>query len=192
MTEALELLSRFQIFGGVLLAGIGWLANQFFKRRQERRVWRLDRLDAQIRNFHGPLFAEVTASDAIWQAFRDGLALGPGAAPDAARAPELSEAQQESWRRCVREVFMPINLRIEKILLEETDLLDGAAYPQSFRDFLAHLAGYKLLLVQWEAGDLSRHVPATPWPERLLADVTEGLARAQEEQQRLRSGLGVW
>ena len=37
MTEALELLSRFQIFGGVLLAGIGWLANQFFKRRQERR-----------------------------------------------------------------------------------------------------------------------------------------------------------
>lgn len=188
----LGFLAENQILGGAILGAGGWLANEFFRRRQERRVQRLERLDTQIREFYGPLFAEVTASEAIWQGF--GKALWPehgfdGYGPD---NPVTTEEERERWRTWVREVFMPINLRIEKILMEKADLLEGTAYPKSFQDLLAHIAGYKVVMMRWDAGDFSKHTSLNNWPSGIVEDVTEGLSQAQAEQKRLLTGLGLW
>jgi hypothetical protein len=47
------------------------------------------------------------------------------------------------------EVFMPINLRIEKIIVDNAHLIEGDTMPEAFGQMLAHVAAYKAIMKTW-------------------------------------------
>jgi hypothetical protein len=83
----------------------------------------------------------------------------------------------------MREVFMPTNLRLEALIVQNADLLDGTTMPKGFQLLLAHVAGYKAVLKSWDQGDFSQHASVIPFPrqelESLVTEVFLGLKREQ-------------
>jgi hypothetical protein len=91
----------------------------------------------------------------------------------------------------MREVFMPINLRVEEVIVGKADLLDEAEMPLPFLHLVAHVAAYKTVIRRWDQNDFTDNVALLPFPRSdLLAFVRNGFAHLKQEQQRLLGELG--
>ena len=92
----------------LLLAFIGYLATYLNNLRLSQRAEKLERVNRQLGELYGPMFALTNASDIAWRAFRSvnrsGKAyFGDGKPP--------SESELQAWRLWISTVFMPVNLR---------------------------------------------------------------------------------
>ncbi len=69
------------------------------------------------------------------------------------RGPEpgrrYSEDSVKEYRLWMSEVFMPNNLRIEKIISENAHLIEGEMMPEPFGEMLAHVTAYKAVMKTW-------------------------------------------
>jgi hypothetical protein len=82
------------------------------------------------------------------------------------------------------EIFMPINLRMEKAIIENAHLIEGAEIPQEFLAFLAHIEVYKAVIKKWERGDFSEHTAYENFPEQfrpIVAKTYKALKKRQAE-----------
>ena len=152
-------------------------------RSDARRTRALERVDRQIGGFLGPLLAELRANDAAWQGFSRAHWPAHGRSsyftPDA----ETSDDEAALFRLWVRTVFMPINERIEALILGNAELLNGLDPPRSFSDFLAHVAGYRATMARWDAGDFGQSTSVNNYDAKaLLADVEDLYRQALDEQ----------
>jgi hypothetical protein len=84
------------------------------------------------------------------------------------------------------EVFMPLNLRLEKTIVENADLLIEKEMPECLLLLGAHVSAYKAILKRWENGDYTEHVSLVsyPWAE-VRAYVEKSFMNLKEEQARL-------
>jgi hypothetical protein len=76
----------------------------------------------------------------------------------------------------------PINLKMEKIIVENTHLIEGADMPQSFKELLAHVEVYKIVIKKWENMDFSEHSSYLNYPsgfEDYVASTFSSLKRRQ-------------
>jgi len=126
----------------------------------------LERVDRQLKELYGPLYALANASSQTWTEFRKvyrptGLIYWEGEPP-----PTKEEAA--AWRLWMREVFMPLNLEMEALILKHSDLLAEAEMPKVLLDLSAHIAGYKPVLRSWERGDVSRNESLISFPYGLI------------------------
>src|SRR5262249_16273891 len=115
---------------------------------------------------YGPMLALSSVIDACWAllmhthrphrlAFFDG---GP-----------ITEADREVWVRWMETVFMPANRQIYELVVTKAHLLVlGDDMPQCLLDFCAHVAGYEVVLKQWEQGDYSTLLSPIEYPTRAL------------------------
>lgn len=86
---------------------------------------------------------------------------------------------------------MPMDLRMERIITENADLLDEGTLPGCFLDLCAHVAAYKAVVKQWERGDYSRHVSVINFPkEALRGYVTSRFLLLKQRQRKLLNRLG--
>ncbi len=167
----------------VILAFIGYLVTYGNNVRLENRKAQAKFISDQLQNLYGPLFSLSHASRTAWDSFRLRCRPGGGAFFDPESPP--SEEELEQWRLWMRAVFMPINLRMEKAIIDNAHLIEGASMPKSFQDLLAHVEVYKAILEKWSAGDVSEHTAYLNFPEALHGHVTRTFEALKQRQMAL-------
>jgi hypothetical protein len=180
----MDLTTSVTIAVSVLLAVVGYVATYAYNLKLAQRKDRLDRVNAQLSDFYGPLLALVSAGESSFGAFRQKHR------PDKPwifeRGETPSEQKSAAWRLWMVEVFMPLNVAIVDVITKHADLLDESDMPQPLLDACAHVAAYRAVIKQWEQGDFSElgSVINFPSPDLFLF-ASEGFTRLKGEQQRL-------
>jgi hypothetical protein len=159
LTPALLTLS-----GTIFTAILAVIGKYFYDLNLARRKDRLDRINNQLRLLYGPLYASDLAAREVWQAFWRKMDRDPKN-PNL-RLRKLTEAEMSEWRTWVTEVFMPLNERMERAIVENADLFVGNEIPQGLLLLCAHVASYKALRARWKAGDISEASPPIDYPAK--------------------------
>ena len=167
----------------VLVALMGYFATYVNSVRLSQRKDRLERIDRQLREFYGPLYALTETAQRSWIAFRHQIDRPTGSFWDATPGP--SNAEKAAWRLWMRHVLMPLNLRIESVLIEHADLLEGAEMPRCFLDLIAHIAAYKAVLKAWEDKDYSLHISIIDYPTEANRYIKSAYLELKTRQQEL-------
>ena len=170
----------------VVLALLGYLVTFLAQRHQAARQAELDRVNLQLRNLYGPLYATLRANEAVWQAFCEKHWPQHGQ-PTYFGSGETTDEEGAVWRTWMLEVFEPLNSRIERAILENGDLLEDSELPGEFVEVLAHIASYRALYSKWRNGDFRDHTAALNYPTGLLK-VVEPTYRKLLERQRVLAG----
>ena len=164
----------------VLLALLGIAGKYWNDLRIARRKDRLERVNQQLRELYGPLSALVEAGSMAWGAFRTRHRPGVNYFSD---GNPTSQEDLGAWRLWMLEVFMPLNLRLESLILDHADLVDESEMPEGFRLLIAHVTSYKPVLKGWADGNFSEHLSVIPFPRvQLEAHVSTTYGRLKREQ----------
>ena len=167
----------------VLLAACGYIAAYVYNLKLAQRKDRLERVNQQLSDFYGPLFALVSSSQSCWEAFRRRYRPG-GAFWDIDSPPTAEEAA--AWRLWMVEVFMPLNVGMADVITQHADLLDQSEMPRVLLDICAHVKAYQPVIKRWELGDFSENTSVIDFPAReVQAFVSEGFRRLKTEQAEL-------
>jgi len=161
------------VVAAVMVAVLGWLITYFHKWYFDRRANKLDRVNRQLRELYGPLYARLMAGNSAWEAFWNKHRPVHGKNSYFEGGAQVTEKEKEVWRTWMINVFEPYNAEIENLILKNIDLLDSDKIPQSFIAALAHIAAYKAVLADWKAGDFSNHVSVNKWPSKELLSMVE-------------------
>ncbi len=119
---------------------------------RERRD-RLERIEAQLNNFYAPLLALSKVSNKLYDDFSKEV----GRSRDhyfeenyCGVVEKPKENDIANWMRVMREVFFPINVQREKIVLEHAALVDGKEFPATLVDMLSHIAEFRSVMEKWK------------------------------------------
>lgn len=158
-SETLQVIS---VTTTIALAFIGYIVTYHNNVKLENRKAKLKYISDQLQYLYGPLFSLSNASNTAWITFRSRYR--PKGAFFSADNPPTQE-ELEQWIVWVSEVFMPINTKIEKSIIENAHLIEGREMPIEFKDFLAHVESYKATLKNWERGDFSSYTSLVNFPD---------------------------
>ncbi len=174
---------------GAIIAVGGWIFTYCNRLSFDRRTAKLERINKQLRELYGPLYARLEANSETWCAFAEkywpehgetGYFAGQG------DASKLTETEKQRWITWMTNVFQPQNKKIADLIVDNIDLIEGADIPQSFLNGLAHINAYNAILAQWESGDHSEFVSVNNWPyHELMNDVKPSFNRLRKAQQEL-------
>jgi len=151
------------------------------------RKAKLERVNVQLKQLYGPLYALANASHRAWVTFRSihGPRGGPYWSPDP-QAPKPSEADAATWRLWMTTVFMPLNIEMERLVLSNMDLLYGEEMDDCLIDLCAHVEAYKTVVERWRINDFSVHTTPRDFPgDKLRHYVAQRFAELRREQQAL-------
>jgi hypothetical protein len=170
----------------VILALLGYAVKYVNDLRMAQRKDRLDRISRQLKDLYGPLFSLTHASSTAWDVFRQRYR--PSGAFWGTPVPPTDE-EAAAWRLWMTEVFMPLNVRMEKVVLEAADLIEEVNMPTSFVALCAHVEAYRVILKKWDAGDFSEHIGPLNFPVEIEEYVTSHYNRLKQEQAGLLGSL---
>jgi hypothetical protein len=185
---ASSLLSGIPIAAAILAAVIAY----GFNIRLEKRKAELKFISDQLQYLYGPMMALSHAARQAWGKFREECRPS-GPFFDEFDPPTKEEL--EKWRLWMSEVFMPINLKMEKIIIENAHLLDSKSMPSSFQLLLAHIATYRAVMKKWHdcpiSSDtsfdeiVSQNTARLNFPRQLDSEVTEIFNKLKDRQSKL-------
>jgi hypothetical protein len=138
-------------------------------RRLQRRQARLSRLNAQLEELYGPLYATLEASHIAYSRLLDTLRPGQSTLFDPDALPP-SDEELRIFRRWVEVVSHPRAIRAYEIIISKAHLLIEDEMPRCLLQFLAHKAGYDVLTQRWKEGDFSEHLSVVRHPGDELYD----------------------
>jgi hypothetical protein len=174
----------------VFVAVIGIAAKFWNDLAIARRKDRLERVSQQLRQLYGPLYAQTEAANSVWLAFARKYRPEGGGFWREDLPPSSDE--QAAWRLWMTEVFMPINLRLEQLVINNADLLIETEMPPCLLDLCAHVAAYKAVLKRWAREDFSEHTSVINFPRGPLRRYLEpAYRRLKAEQAELLGKLQV-
>ncbi|WP_271408368.1 hypothetical protein [Pseudomonas sp. Q1-7] len=176
-----ELIKIVPVVSAVMVAAIGWVITYFHKLHFDKKANKLDRVNKQLKELYGPLYARLMASHRTWEAFWKKHQPAHGGSSYFGNDAKVTDREKEIWRNWMTNVFEPLNSETEKLILKNIDLLESDEIPKAFIDALAHIAAYKAVLADWKQSDFSNHVSVNNWPSREL------LAIVKPEYERLRA-----
>ena len=169
------------LFVTVVLAGTGYLAKYLNDLRIAQRRDQLERVNAQLRELYGPLYALARASGNTWIKFREKYR--PNVVNYWESSPEPSEKEATAWRLWMVEVFAPLNAEMASLVNSHADLLDDRKMPQCLLDLCAHVYAYKVVLECWKTGDFSQHTSVIDFPADELLSYTETVYKKLKQRQ---------
>ena len=159
------------------LALTGYLYTLFLARRRDR----LARINRQLRDLYGPLYALSQTGAHVWYSFRSQHRPAKGSFWKADSPIDDSDAV--AFRLWIRSVFMPLNRQMMDLVVNQADLLAGTEIPDCLLDLCAHISSYEALLAQWEQGDFTMNEPIVNFPRRPLQEFAEKeFQRLKQEQ----------
>jgi hypothetical protein len=175
-------LQTISIIVTISLAFIGYIVTYATGIKLESRKERLKFISDQLQYLYGPLYSLRHASGVAWKLFRERCPRGTPCTLFGTQPPPTDEELQ-AWRLWMNEVFMPLNLKTEKVIIENAHLIEGASMPESFKEFLAHVEIYKVVLKKWSCNDFSEHASSyTTFPEYFEKDVSEAYNNLKQKQ----------
>lgn len=165
----------------VVLAFLGYIVTYINNLRLSQRVERLERVNKQLSEFYGPLFAMAHASQMAWRAFRKKYR--PYDGPYFDPIEPLTEDDLKAWRLWMETVFMPNNLQMYELINSNADLLIESEMPNCLLEFCAHVNAFKALIKKWSQNDFSEHLPYVTYPRKILLEYTkESFQKLKTEQ----------
>ncbi|WP_405437738.1 hypothetical protein OG373_10615 [Streptomyces avidinii] len=169
----------------IALAFVGYAATYLNGMRLSQRQERLARLNRQLSDFYGPLFALTEANSRIFGAFMERNARPDGRSPFAHEIPPSDEELAE-WRLWVRIVFLPNIRAMRDLVIKHADLVSEPEMPPILLQLCAHVSGYEITAARWEQGSYDQHLSVVPFPsEEIAAYASQGFAGLKQEQGRL-------
>ncbi|MET9330893.1 hypothetical protein ABZX78_06725 [Streptomyces cellulosae] len=173
------------------LAFVGYVATYLNGLRLAQRQERLARVNRQLSDFYGPLFALTEANSRSFQAFKERNARPGGRSPFDHETPPTEEELAE-WRLWVTTVFLPNIRAMRDLVIRHADLLREPAMPPILLQLCAHVSGYEITAARWEQGDIDQHLSVVPFPsEEIAGYARQGFAHLKERQARLLGQRGV-
>ncbi|KAH8053785.1 hypothetical protein JL722_9264 [Aureococcus anophagefferens] len=153
------------IIASVILALLGHWINRQREMESERRRLRLERLDAQLRDY---------------------FVLRLRRAEKLERASGEIEVEwvRDSWISFHTQIVGPIHKQTMHILQSKSHLYDGS-YSTQMLQFIAHQIEYDLLMLRWAQGEYNMLINTVEFPQGFEATVAKEMARLREEQQDL-------
>jgi hypothetical protein len=171
----------------LLVAIGGWIFAYLHTRHQEQRRSKLSLVDKKLRLFYGPLYARLLAGNAAWDAFSKTKWPSHGGQGYFTKGHDVTNAELETWRHWMKNVFHPMNKKLEAIIVENLDLIEGDIHA-SFIAALSHIHVYDAVLASWEVGDFSDHTSIINFPAQDLISVVEPVYLRLREEQKTLSG----
>jgi hypothetical protein len=169
------------------LALAGYLITYLNNLRLEQRKARLDRVNRQLSDLYGPLYALTRATRIAWERFRAQFR-----SPDQRfwhGVPPPSEEERAAWRLWIEQVFMPANTEMQTVIIEHSDLLLESEIPACLLTLCAHVSSYKALIRQWQMGDYRQHLALVDFPgDELRAYTESSFLRLKAQQRELLGG----
>lgn len=151
LTTAASLLT---VIIGALLA---YRYNDTLHRRQQ---W-LARVNLQLAEFYGPLYAIAATSGSTYEHFRS---MHRPNVEEYFDGPPLTQAEIEAWKRWLHAVFMPKNRRMHEIIMTKSHLIIEDSMPKPLMDLCAHVSAWEAVMWRWSNGDYSQLDADCPWP----------------------------
>jgi hypothetical protein len=139
----------------VLTAVLAAVLSYAYNRRLQRRQARLDRLNAQLEQLYGPLYATLEASRMAYRKFLDNVR--PGSASLFEGKPPTKK-QLRLFRQWVETVSHPRAVQAFELITGRAHLLIESEMPDCLLQFLAHKSGYDVLTRRWQERDFSEHL----------------------------------
>ncbi len=161
----------------VCLALTGYLYTLYLARRKDR----LDRINRQLSDLYGPLYALSETGTHVWSSFRSQHRPNKGSFWKADSLVDDKDA--DAFRLWIRSVFMPLNRQMMDLVVNRADLLEGTEIPDCLLELCAHISSSEALLAQWEQGDLTVNEPIVNFPRRALRDFAEREFRRLKKEQ---------
>ncbi|SCD46338.1 hypothetical protein GA0115239_102134 [Streptomyces sp. BpilaLS-43] len=172
----------------VTLAFVGYIATYLNGLRLAQRQERLARLNRQLSDFYGPLFALTEANSRIFGAFTQRNARPDGRSPFVHEIPP-PEHELAEWRLWVDTVFLPNIQAMRDLVIGHADLLSESEMPPILLQLCAHVSGYEITSARWEQGNYDQHLSVVPFPsEEMAAYARRSFASLKQEQSRLLGG----
>ncbi|MFC4517770.1 MULTISPECIES: hypothetical protein [Streptomyces] len=129
----------------LFVAATGYWATCLTNLRLARRKDHLERVNRQLSELYGPLYAQAEASDRAWHKFaaRYGTVW-------TASAPATAEQAAATWRLWMSTVCMPLNRRMVETVVGHADLLREDTIPEPLKELCAHVACYEPIVARWQ------------------------------------------
>jgi hypothetical protein len=155
--------------GALLAAALGAFLTYLYALRMRRSQARLDRLNAQLSDLYGPLYATMESSRIAHRAFVDVLRPGRTSLFDP-EDPLRTDEELWLWREWVLHVLHPRAPHAHELITERAHLLIEDTIPDFMLEFCAHKAGYDALIRRWECQDYSANLSVVRHPGAVLYD----------------------
>ncbi|HEY2724164.1 MAG TPA: hypothetical protein VGI84_05725 [Pseudonocardiaceae bacterium] len=143
------------------------------------------RINRQLSDFYGPLFALTETNNRIFSAFAERNARPDGRSPFDHDIPPTEEELAE-WRLWITTVFLPNIQAMRDIIVTKADLLAEPHMPAVLLRLCAHVFGYEITAARWEQGDHNQHLSVLPYPSKEISTYArQGCTRLKKEQSAL-------
>ncbi|MFI9611389.1 hypothetical protein ACIHCM_06805 [Streptomyces sp. NPDC052023] len=167
------------------LAFAGYAVTYLNGLRLAQRQERLARVNRQLSDFYGPLFALTEANSRTFAAFMQRNARPDGRSPFVHEIPP-SEEELAEWRLWITTVFLPNVRAMRDLVVKHADLLSEPEMPPLLLQLCAHVSGYEITAARWAQGSYEQHLSVVPFPsEEIAAYARLGFGRLKAEQARL-------
>ncbi|MFD0023036.1 hypothetical protein [Streptomyces sp. NPDC058382] len=167
------------------LAVVGYFATYLNSLRLSQRQERLSRINRQLSDLYGPLFALTEANSRIFTIFVERHTRPGGISPFADDTPPTEEEAAE-WRLWATTVFVPNIQAMRDLVLGHTDLLREPNMPPLLLKLCAHVSGYEITAARWAQGRYDTNLSVVSFPgEELGAYARSGFTQLKAEQARL-------
>ncbi|MGW7465338.1 hypothetical protein ACWGJT_11630 [Streptomyces xantholiticus] len=164
------------------LALVGYLATYLNGVRLAQRQARLARVNLQLSDFYGPLFALMEANSRTYDSFSERYARPDGRDPFDHDIPP-TEHELAEWRTWATTVFIPNIQAMRDVVVTKADLLIEQEMPAALLQLCAHVSGYEITAARWAQGRYEEHLSVVSFPGRELRDYTrERFTRLKKEQ----------
>lgn len=141
----------------ILLALLGYLVTYLNNLRLARRADRLKYIAMQLEELYGPLYVITQTGSILYEAYSK-------------RSHDYNSKEKDiEWQLWVKNVFFPLNVELEKIIINKAFLTKENKLHPSILLFLAHNSGYKVLIEKWEKKDFSDLISVVPFPNEITS-----------------------
>ncbi|MFF1444624.1 hypothetical protein [Streptomyces sp. NPDC058295] len=167
------------------LAFVGYLATYLNGLRLAERQARLTRVNQQLSEFYGPLFALMEANSRTYDTWSAKFARPDGRDPFRHEIPP-SEQELVEWRTWATTVFIPNIKAMRDVVVTRADLLIEEEMPEALMQLCAHVSGYEITAARWDQGIYEEHLSLISFPGRALREyICDRFTELKREQARL-------
>lgn len=179
----MDLILLYPILGTFCIALIGWLFTYIHAKIQDARKSKLDLVSRKLKYLYGPLYARILSGDTAWKAFKAKCWPAHGQDYFFAEGYETTEAERLNWMQWMTTIFHPNNKEIQKVIIENFDLVDGENIPEPFLEVISHIVVYDSVLKKWEQGEYTEYTSINDFPHSDLRSHVEPTFRRLRAEQ---------